>query len=138
MPVYESSSEEDTQKIARDLAANARPGDVFLLQGTLGAGKSVFARAFVQSLLSEQTDVPSPTFTLVQTYDSAKGAIWHFDLYRLDHAEEVFELGWEEAMAEGISLIEWPERAAPYLPQTAITVQMAVAGENQRTIEIGV
>jgi len=136
MTVHESHSEEDTQKIAAALAVRALPGDVFLLSGNLGAGKSVFARAFIQSLCGQATDVPSPTFTLVQTYDAAKATLWHFDLYRLKDPEEIFELGWDDALHAGISLIEWPERLGPYRPARAIDIRIETSGTESRNITI--
>ena len=111
-----SESEAQTIAFAQSCAATAKNGDIFTLQGPLGAGKSVFARAFIQHLAGNTIDVPSPTFTLVQTYDSDKGAIWHFDLYRLKEPEEIYEIGWEEAIAGNINIVEWPERLGALLP----------------------
>ena len=85
-------TEADTQTIGKTLAKIAQTGDVFALYGTLGMGKSVFARAFVQELCGNQ-EVPSPTFTLLQTYEAPNFDIYHFDLYRLKSAEEIFEIG---------------------------------------------
>jgi tRNA threonylcarbamoyladenosine biosynthesis protein TsaE len=136
MQIFESRSEQETQKIATALAADAMLGDIFALQGTLGAGKSVFARAFVQSRLDTHSDVPSPTFTLVQTYEIPEGLIWHFDLYRLQDPEEIFELGWEEATAGGIVLVEWPERLGPYLPAQTRFIKIAPGQNTTRTITI--
>jgi len=123
MQVFESHSEDDTGRIAAGFAARAQAGDINILIGPLGAGKSVFARRFIQSLCGE-VDVPSPTFTLVQTYDSPAGTIWHFDLYRLEDPEEIYEIGWEEALAGGILLIEWPERLGPHLPAKARSISI--------------
>ena len=103
-------SEKETQDFAIQCAKSASPDDIFLLNGDLGAGKSVFARAFIQHLAGEKIDVPSPTFTLVQTYSTPKASIWHFDLYRLESPDEIYELGWEEALINNILLIEWSER----------------------------
>src|SRR5512147_2050849 len=107
-----------TEALARRLAAVARTGDVIALHGDLGAGKTTFARAFIQARAGAagEAEVPSPTFTLVQIYDLPSGAIWHFDLYRLTAAGQVWELGFEEALATAITLIEWPERLAALLP----------------------
>ena len=116
-------TEVDTINLAQRVADNAKQGNVFALYGTLGMGKSVFARAFIQSLCDVE-DVPSPTFTLLQTYSSSKGEIYHFDLYRLKHPDEVFELGFEEAVYSGISLIEWPENAGNWLPKNIIKIQI--------------
>ncbi len=99
-----------TEALGRRLADAACPGDVIALEGPLGAGKTTLARAFIRHLTSPGEDVPSPTFTLVQTYAAARAPIWHFDLFRLSHADEAIELGIEDAFAEGIVLIEWPER----------------------------
>lgn len=111
-----SASESETVQFAQNCAAKACHGDIFTLQGPLGAGKSVFARAFIQSLAGLDTDVPSPTFTLVQNYNTPKGPIWHFDLYRIEDPDEIYEIGWEEALSKGIILIEWPERLGGLLP----------------------
>jgi tRNA threonylcarbamoyladenosine biosynthesis protein TsaE len=105
-----------TAQLARRLADVARPGDLIALHGTLGMGKTAFARAFIRHLAGAEEEVPSPTFTLVQSYDTAVGTIWHFDLYRLTRPEDVWELGLEDALADGITLIEWPERLGSSLP----------------------
>lgn len=114
--IVTSQSEKDTIAFAQNCAAKAQNGDIFTLQGPLGAGKSVFCRAFIHSLAGEDIEVPSPTFTLVQTYDTNKAPIWHFDLYRIEDSEEIYEIGWEEALSNGILLIEWPERLGALLP----------------------
>ncbi|MTJ84156.1 MAG: tRNA (adenosine(37)-N6)-threonylcarbamoyltransferase complex ATPase subunit type 1 TsaE [Telmatospirillum sp.] len=106
-------------------ARRARPGDVFALEGDLGTGKTALARAFVRALAGPDEDVPSPTFTLVQLYDADPGTIWHFDLYRLEKPEDALELGVEDAFAEGISLIEWPDRLGPWLPRDRLTVALS-------------
>ncbi len=111
--------EKATTDLAVRVAAAAQTGDVFALYGTLGMGKSVFARAFIHSL-TEAEDVPSPTFTLLQTYEAPEFEIFHYDLYRLKSAEEVFELNIEEAMYTGVCLIEWPEKMGGYLPRGCI------------------
>lgn len=129
-----SISEQETSIIGKKLAHKARKGDCFALYGTLGIGKSVLARAFIQEL-SEAGEVPSPTFTLVQFYDGNECPIYHFDLYRLKSPEEIFELGIEEALYEGISLIEWPEKMGEYIPKNCIKIHINSAGE-ERKIEI--
>lgn len=104
-------SEKETQSLAAFLANQARVGDVIYLKGTLGMGKSTFARAFIRHLAEKPNlQVPSPTFTLVQSYTDLSLPVWHFDLYRLESPEEVEELGLEEALSTSVSLIEWPER----------------------------
>jgi tRNA threonylcarbamoyladenosine biosynthesis protein TsaE len=104
------TTEAQTQQFAQSIADRAEVGDVIYLKGTLGMGKSVFARAFIQHLAGVAIDIPSPTFTLVQTYDTLKKPVWHFDLYRLTTPDEAYELGLDEALATAIALIEWPER----------------------------
>jgi tRNA threonylcarbamoyladenosine biosynthesis protein TsaE len=136
MPVFHTTSEDETAALAAQLAAGAAKGDVFTLQGVLGAGKSVFARGFIRSLAGQNTEVPSPTFTLIQTYDTAKGSIWHFDLYRLKDPEEIYETGWEEALADGITLVEWPQRLGNLLPPHAKTIEITIDNDSRRTIRI--
>lgn len=131
------ATEAATAKAAQDAALSARPGDIFLLEGDLGAGKSFFARNFIRQMMNDpEAEVPSPTFTLVQTYDSAKGTIWHFDLYRLKDPEEIFDLGWEEALAGGILLVEWPDRLGPYRPVTAVTLNFTIIENAARRVVV--
>jgi len=105
------SCESDTVTLARQVAEVVRKGDVIGLTGNLGAGKTAFARALIQAHTGID-EVPSPTFTLVQVYDDDTGSpsIWHMDLYRLEPGADVEELGIEDAMADGILLVEWPDR----------------------------
>lgn len=118
----EIANEEAMMALGARLAGQARPGDVITLRGDLGAGKTVLARGFVRAACSaegeppESFDVPSPTFTLVQVYEGADFSVWHFDLYRIEKVEEIWELGFEEALDDGVCLIEWPENAAAALP----------------------
>lgn len=109
-----------TARLAKHLGRLLQQGDCVLLEGSIGAGKTHFARALIQSLLQVYEDVPSPTFTLVQTYDSTKGEIWHSDLYRLTQVDEVFELGLEDAFDTAITLIEWPDRLGDLAPPNAL------------------
>jgi tRNA threonylcarbamoyladenosine biosynthesis protein TsaE len=122
-----------TERLAAILARKARPGDAILLSGDLGAGKTHFARAFINVLTESPGEVPSPTFTLVQTYaataDGEPAEIWHFDLYRLKSPEETLELGIEEAFAEGIVLVEWPDRLGPLRPREHLTIDLAIAAD---------
>lgn len=112
-------SQLDTENFANQLAASLVPGDILLLSGDLGGGKSTFARALIRCLTNPDEDVPSPTFTLVQTYSSEKFPIWHFDLYRLEVPEEIWELGFEDIQG-GVALIEWPEKMGSYMPSEAL------------------
>jgi tRNA threonylcarbamoyladenosine biosynthesis protein TsaE len=118
-------SEAETADLARALGARLRTGDCLLLKGQIGAGKTHFARHLIQSLLKVPEDVPSPTFTLVQTYDAAAGEIWHADLYRLTSPDEIEELGLADAFQTAICLIEWPERLGPLTPADALTLTFA-------------
>ncbi len=128
--------ETGTGRVAAALAALAVPSDVIALAGDLGAGKTAFARGFLRAR-GVMGDVPSPTFTLVQLYETPGALIYHFDLYRLARAEDAFELGIEEAFAEGISLIEWPERLGPYLPAARLDVALSFgADEGARSIAL--
>ena len=107
-----------------DFAARLAPhfgnGDTLLLSGSIGAGKTAFARGFIRAKLGRIEDVPSPTFTLVQTYETDEGEIWHCDLYRLTHPDEALELGLDEAFETAICLIEWPDRLGDAAPENAL------------------
>lgn len=98
-----------TARLGAALAAVARTGEAVLLSGELGAGKSVLARGFVRALAGEEEEVPSPTFTLVQFYETEPPTA-HFDLYRLEHEGEALEIGLEEALDQGVAVVEWPSR----------------------------
>lgn len=129
------ADEAATASLARALSRLVGAGDVIALSGDLGAGKTSFARAFINALPRcagspsqiGAEEVPSPTFTLVQLYERAAASVWHFDLYRLEQAEEAYELGIEEAFSDGISLIEWPERLGGLLPADRLEVDLAFA-----------
>lgn len=124
-----------TERLGTALAGRLRPRDVVALVGGLGAGKTTLARAILRAASGEPAlVVPSPTFTLVEVYDTPRGAFWHFDLYRLETAEQVFELGWEEARADGIALVEWAERLGPLLPHERLTVTLSIEGDGRRAI----
>jgi tRNA threonylcarbamoyladenosine biosynthesis protein TsaE len=123
-----------TEALAARLAALLAPGDAVLLEGPLGAGKSAFARALLRAAAGAPAlEVPSPTFTLVQGYDLPRGIAHHFDLYRLGSAEEVLELGWDEAR-EGIVIVEWPDRLGALRPRDALTVVLAPGAEDDARV----
>jgi tRNA threonylcarbamoyladenosine biosynthesis protein TsaE len=113
-----------TDRLAAAVAALARPGDVILLKGDLGTGKTRFARGFIAARAGRALDVPSPTFTLVQTYELPGGAVWHFDLYRLERPQDAAELGIDEAFTEGISLVEWPDRLGEAAPADRLEIAL--------------
>lgn len=123
-------SEGETADLGRWLAPRLVAGDCVLLEGPIGAGKSHLARALIRARLGRMEDVPSPTFTLVQTYQ-ADVEIWHADLYRLSHPDEVAELGLEEAFSQAICLIEWPDRLGHLTPAHAIRIALTASGEGR-------
>ncbi len=114
----------DTASIAARLADLLKPGDVIALGGTLGAGKTAFARAVIRHLAREEIDVPSPTYNLLLTYDFDDYCLYHYDLYRLESPEEALELDIDEAFDRGVSLIEWPDRLGRYLPENHLLVEI--------------
>ncbi len=123
--------EDATATLGERLARLLRAGDTLLLEGPIGAGKSHFARALIRARLGRMEDVPSPTFTLVQTYDADGVEIWHADLYRLSHPDEVLELGLEDAFATAICLVEWPDRLGSHLPSDALRLRLAAEGDGR-------
>jgi len=125
------TSPEDTARLALALAPHLNAGDVILLEGPIGAGKSFFARALILSLLTTPEDIPSPTFTLVQTYDAPKFDIWHCDLYRLITPYEVQELGLEDAFETALCLVEWPDRLGDLTPAEALVISLQITDAPQ-------
>lgn len=124
------ADEAATSRLAAAVAVLLRRGDTILLQGPIGAGKSAFARGVIRARLGRMEDVPSPTFTLVQTYEAPDGDIWHCDLYRLTHPDEVLELGLDDAFQTAICLIEWPDRLGRDAPQDALTLTFAARAQD--------
>ena len=125
--------------LAARLAPGLKTGDVVVLKGDLGAGKTGFARALINALSPEPQEVPSPTFTLVQTYELPHINIWHFDLYRLEDKEaDILELGWDEARRHGVALVEWPDRLGGLLPKDRLEIDIAFhdSSENARVVTI--
>jgi len=123
---FELTGEGAMALFGASLAPLLSPGDVVRLEGPLGAGKTVFARGLIRALTSAEEDVPSPTFALVQIYDTTKGPLWHMDLYRLEDEVDILDLGFEEAQDDAICLIEWPQKAESYIPEGALTVRVEV------------
>ncbi|MFK7878867.1 MAG: tRNA (adenosine(37)-N6)-threonylcarbamoyltransferase complex ATPase subunit type 1 TsaE [Roseobacter sp.] len=118
------SSGAATTDAAAQLAPTLASGDTILLHGQVGAGKTHFSRAMIQSLLAVPEDVPSPTFTLVQTYDTKAGIIWHTDLYRIGSTNEIEELGLLDAFETAICLVEWPDKLGVLNPSAALNLTL--------------
>ncbi len=132
---YLINTEEDTRAIARKVASALKAGDVIALIGDLGAGKTFFAREIIRFFCGEDFIVPSPTFTLLQSYKTKDFEIYHYDLYRLKHPSEIYELGIEEALHDNVGLIEWPEIIADLLPQSTIFINFQLKN-NIRSLNI--
>ena len=124
------ADETDTRRLGEDLALALKPGDVLALSGDLGAGKSTLARALLRALADDATlEVPSPTFTLVQTYETPHFSIVHADFYRLESPNDVWELGWDDARGEAVLLVEWAERLGPALtPRDRLEIEFETIG----------
>ena len=131
-----------TERFGQFLSKGLVAGDVIALQGPLGVGKSALARALISKLCPYETDIPSPTFTLVQTYDMPDGTpLWHFDLYRIETHHDAIELGIEDAFLDAVCLIEWPERLGILLPDSCLTIHFnpeadALDNSMMRQVEI--
>lgn len=126
-----------TEALGHRLAGLARPGDTILLEGPIGAGKSCLARAFIRARLGREEEVPSPTFTLVQVYEAGDAEVWHADLYRLTHPDEVWELGLDDAFETAICLVEWPDRLGAHVPPDALRIRLDGHGEGRRAVITG-
>lgn len=129
--VLASDTPARTARIAEQLAGALAAGDVLLLSGDIGAGKTHFARSLILSLLDVPEDVPSPTYTLVQTYEAPGVELWHADLYRLGDISEVEELGLFQAFDEAICLVEWPDRLGDLAPASALSLSFEQAGADE-------
>ena len=120
-----------TERLGAAIAGALRPGDCVLLQGPLGAGKTALARALLRKAMGDPAlEVPSPSYTLVQTYHAPALTLHHLDLWRLDGPEALAELGWDE-MRQDVMLIEWPERLGSWIPPGALTVSLSLQGSGE-------
>jgi tRNA threonylcarbamoyladenosine biosynthesis protein TsaE len=128
-------SEEETATVGRELASTVSAGDVLLLSGDLGAGKTAFVRGLAEGLGVHRDEVSSPTFTLIQEYRGGRLTLFHVDLYRIEDPREFDELGLDEIAGDGVLAIEWAERL-PAPPQGAVCISIEHAGENERRVQI--
>ena len=127
---FQLADDTATRALGAAIGAVLKPGDVVALHGELGAGKTTLARGLVASLCGDDTEVPSPTYTLVQMYEAEALTLWHFDLYRLETPEDLADLGWDETV-DGAALIEWPERAGNLLPKWRLDVRLQNSGDGR-------
>lgn len=129
----QTTSENQTIDFADRMSIFLAPQDVLFLSGPLGSGKSVFSRALIRKLSqSPDLTVPSPTFTLIQTYDAKICPLWHFDLYRIKTPEEIYEIGWEDALYDGISLVEWAEKMEDLAPPNRLEINFEPSKQNEQ------
>ncbi len=132
----ETTSPAETMALGARLAERLRPGDVVALYGDLGAGKTHLAKGLCAALGVPEADVNSPTFTIVNEYDGSAFPIYHFDAYRIRHADEFFELGFEDYFyGRGLCLVEWPERIEALLPPATLRLRLSHVDEHRRRIE---
>jgi tRNA threonylcarbamoyl adenosine modification protein YjeE len=124
----------ETDALGRRIASALGVGDTVALEGDLGSGKTTLARAILRAL-GVTGEVPSPSFTLIQQYDTPRLKISHYDFYRIESPAELDELGLEDAVAEGAVIVEWPERAPGRMDADALHIRIAIVGENTRTVQ---
>lgn len=131
---YDVPNLQATEKLAQKIAPYLRVEDVILLSGPMGVGKTAFVRALLRSVCNDsEMEVPSPSFTLVQIYDGPEFSLYHYDLWRLDHEQDLIELDWEDAR-EGVVLVEWPERLPDFFPDNALHISFSLNSEGLRQI----
>ena len=131
-----SHSEEETLALAGKLVGFLRPGDIMVLTGKLGAGKTVFVRGLARAMGIDETLVNSPSFTIVNEYPGER-LLYHFDLYRMEDPEELYEIGWDEYLSrDGLIVVEWGEKADDFIAEPYYRVEFSILGESEREIEI--
>ena len=135
--IVTTKSAAETRALGEKIAARLRPGDVLLLEGDLGAGKSELTRGIARGLGVAET-VTSPSFTILNVYESGRCPLYHFDWYRLESADELYELGMDEYLGgDGVAVVEWPAQCPDAVPENAVRIRLEATGENERTIDIG-
>lgn len=129
MVQFITDSEEETMRLGKSLGARLRAGDVVLLEGEMGAGKSVFSRGVARGM-GVEGPVPSPTFTIVNVHEGTRGRLYHFDLYRLEGADALYEMGLDEMIGtDGVTLVEWPSQAAEAMPERCLRATITYDGD---------
>lgn len=129
-------SPEETRAFGRRLAEQLRPGDVLLFYGNLGAGKSEMTRGIAEGL-GVSGPVTSPSFTILNVYDDGRMPLYHFDWYRLESAEELYEMGMDEYLGgDGVAVVEWPTQCPEAIPDTHLAVTLKPVGESDREITL--
>ncbi|MBR2909783.1 MAG: tRNA (adenosine(37)-N6)-threonylcarbamoyltransferase complex ATPase subunit type 1 TsaE [Clostridia bacterium] len=136
MEEYISNNEQDTKEIALQISRKLTAGDIVLLEGDLGAGKTAFVKGIIKAYGGDESQVTSPTFTIVNEYNVLGKTIYHFDLYRIESVEELFNIGIEEYFySVGICFIEWPERAEELFVGSHKKITIEKTGETSRKIK---
>jgi len=132
----ETNCAAETRALGEELSSSLQPGDVVVLEGELGAGKSELARGIARGLGVRET-VTSPSFTILNVYESGRCPLYHFDWYRLESADELYELGMDEYLGgDGIAVVEWAERCPEAVPENPIRITLDVTGEESRRIKV--
>ncbi len=130
------NNEQESVKLACTLAEAIKPGDIITFSGDLGSGKTFICREIIKQLCSKDTEVTSPTFNLLQIYQTPSFTIYHFDLYRLKHPDEIYELGIEDALLGNVCLIEWPEIIEDILPRPRIKINLEILKDSKRLCQV--
>jgi tRNA threonylcarbamoyladenosine biosynthesis protein TsaE len=130
--MFRLDREADTARLGAAIARELKKGEAVCLTGPLGAGKTTLARSMIRALTGEETEAPSPTFTLVQSYETKRFPLAHFDLYRVVKPEEILELGFDDALRDGAVVVEWAEKLGHHLPANRLDVELAIQGDRRR------
>ncbi len=131
---FDLADDAQTRALGARLSGYLKAGDTLCLTGDLGAGKTTFSRGLIQALCGDDTEVPSPTYTLLQTYETPEFEIWHFDLYRIKSPTEIWELGMEDAIYDGLTLIEWPSMMGDLKPDGTLDIDIRFDGSGRKAV----